>query len=130
MRECGHSLCGAFVAQRVHRAYAQKLEDQVRSRTTQLRDSERLLESDRERLTAMLTSIADGVAATDGAGRVIMWNSAAEQITGQQVGDVLGQSLHAVLGVADTVTAGDGRGGLLYEHQQAIPKMIIMHRYY
>lgn len=95
----------AFVAQRVHRAYAQKLEDQVRSRTTQLRDSERLLESDRERLTAMLTSIADGVAATDGAGRVIMWNSAAEQITGQQVGDVLGQSLHAVLGVDDPFLA-------------------------
>jgi len=96
-----------LVSHRLQRSYAQRLESQVRRRTAQLEASEHRLESDRERLTAMLTNIADGVAATDADDRIILWNKAAEQIVGRTVEQVLGQSLYEVLGVEQSILGAD-----------------------
>ena len=46
---------------------------------------------EKERSFAILANIADGIVAVDREGRVVLWNEAAEQITGVPAGDALGQ---------------------------------------
>jgi PAS domain S-box-containing protein len=51
----------------------------------------------RARASRALETIADGVALVDHAGTVLLWNDAAEQITGITAADVVGRPAHDVL---------------------------------
>ncbi len=70
--------------------YKHRLETKVRER--------------KEWLTVTLRSIADGVIATDGDGRVTLMNSAAQSITGWTEEEAAGQSLAEVLNLVDAKT--------------------------
>jgi PAS domain S-box-containing protein len=52
---------------------------------------------ERERSFAILANIADGIVAVDREGKVVLWNHAAEQITGVQGEDALGRTPTEVL---------------------------------
>jgi two-component system, OmpR family, sensor histidine kinase VicK len=52
---------------------------------------------ERERSFAILANIADGIVAVDREGKVVLWNHAAEQITGVQGEDALGRTPADVL---------------------------------
>ena len=53
---------------------------------------------EKERSFAILSNIADGIVAVDRDGRVVLWNSAAEQITGVPTEEALGRTPYQVLG--------------------------------
>src|SRR5206468_9917676 len=46
---------------------------------------------EKERSFAILANIADGIVAVDREGSVVLWNAAAEQVTGVRAEDVLGR---------------------------------------
>jgi PAS domain S-box-containing protein len=52
---------------------------------------------EKERSFAILANIADGIVAVDREGKVVLWNAAAEQITGVQADDALGHTPVQVL---------------------------------
>jgi PAS domain S-box-containing protein len=52
---------------------------------------------ERERSFAILSNIADGIVAVDREGNVVLWNQAAEAITGVPAGEALGRPTRAVL---------------------------------
>jgi PAS domain S-box-containing protein len=52
---------------------------------------------EKERSFAILANIADGIVAVDREGEVVLWNAAAEQITGVPAGDALGRTPFQVL---------------------------------
>jgi PAS domain S-box-containing protein len=52
---------------------------------------------EKERSVAILANIADGIVAVDREGKVVLWNAAAERITGVQAEDALGRSTLQVL---------------------------------
>jgi PAS domain S-box-containing protein len=52
---------------------------------------------EKERSVAILANIADGIVAVDRDGRVVLWNEAAEKITGVGAGDALGRAPDDVL---------------------------------
>ena len=52
---------------------------------------------ERERSVAILANIADGIVAVDREGTVVLWNAAAEKITGVPAADALGRSPFEVL---------------------------------
>jgi PAS domain S-box-containing protein len=52
---------------------------------------------ERERSYAILANIADGIVAVDRDGNVVLWNTAAEQITGVPAAGALGRTPHEVL---------------------------------
>jgi PAS domain S-box-containing protein len=52
---------------------------------------------ERERSVAILANVADGIVAVDREGTVVLWNSAAEKITGVQASDALGQTPAEIL---------------------------------
>jgi two-component system phosphate regulon sensor histidine kinase PhoR len=52
---------------------------------------------EKERSVAILANIADGIVAVDRDGRVVLWNEAAERITGIQAEDAIGRSTVQVL---------------------------------
>ena len=66
---------------------------------------------EKERSFAILANIADGIVAVDREGRVVLWNEAAEQITGVPAGEALGQApdevLQGTLGSGSDTPAGD-----------------------
>ncbi|MGK0202911.1 MAG: two-component system cell cycle sensor histidine kinase/response regulator CckA [Planctomycetota bacterium] len=96
-----------------NRRYAHRLEQEVGDRTKQLATSEQAAKQDREQLAITMDSIADGVAATDSAGRIFLWNRAATQHTGRSQREVIGGSLQQVLGLPkDLPTSGNMRLGL------------------
>ena len=69
---------------------------------------------EQQRSEAILTNIADGIVAVDREGRVVLWNAAAERITGVPQRDAIGRTPEQALGrplVPDRVTAG-GAGEL------------------
>ena len=53
---------------------------------------------DRERSYAILANIADGIVAVDRDGRVVLWNAAAERMTGVPAAEATGRSTLQVLG--------------------------------
>jgi PAS domain S-box-containing protein len=61
---------------------------------------------EKERSVAILANIADGIVAVDREGSVVLWNAAAERITGVRAGDALGRTTAEVLQRA--LEAGDG----------------------
>src|SRR5205823_12869212 len=52
---------------------------------------------EKERSVAILANIADGIVAVDRDGSVVLWNAAAEQITGVPAADALGRTPAEVL---------------------------------
>jgi PAS domain S-box-containing protein len=66
---------------------------------------------ERERSVAILANIADGIVAVDRNGEVVLWNAAAERITGISAGDALGRRpedvLQRELASGDDVPVGD-----------------------
>jgi len=66
---------------------------------------------EKERSEAILSNIADGIVAVDREGAVVLWNSAAEDITGIPAGDALGRPpaevLHRRLESEGDTPAGD-----------------------
>ncbi len=52
---------------------------------------------EKERSVAILANIADGIVAVDREGNVVLWNAAAEQITGVRQDDALGRTVPQVL---------------------------------
>jgi PAS domain S-box-containing protein len=52
---------------------------------------------EKERSLAILANVADGIVAVDRDGRVVLWNAAAETITGVPAGEALGRTLAQVL---------------------------------
>jgi two-component system, NtrC family, sensor histidine kinase KinB len=52
---------------------------------------------EKERSVAILSNIADGIVAVDREGNVVLWNAAAERITGIRAADALGRSTLQVL---------------------------------
>ena len=71
---------------------------------TERNQAEAALAAERERLAITLRSIADGVMATDMAGRVVLLNKAAEELTGWDQSDALGQPLAHVLTLVNNIT--------------------------
>jgi two-component system phosphate regulon sensor histidine kinase PhoR len=53
---------------------------------------------EQERSSAILASVADGIVAVDAEGRVVLWNRAAEEITGVPSAEAYGQLLVETLG--------------------------------
>jgi PAS domain S-box-containing protein len=70
---------------------------------------------EKERSVAILANIADGIVAVDREGRVVLWNAAAEQISGIQGRDALGKTTLQVLQrtLESDETQGDGIGDRL-----------------
>ena len=60
---------------------------------------------EKERSVAILANIADGIVAVDREGRVVLWNDAAERITGVRAVDAVGRSTAQVL--QRTLESGD-----------------------
>jgi PAS domain S-box-containing protein len=60
---------------------------------------------ERERSVAILANIADGIVAVDREGRVVLWNEAAERITGVRATDAIGRSTEQIL--QRTLASGD-----------------------
>jgi two-component system phosphate regulon sensor histidine kinase PhoR len=60
---------------------------------------------EKERSVAILANIADGIVAVDREGRVVLWNDAAERITGVRAVDAIGRSTEQVL--QRTLESGD-----------------------
>jgi len=68
---------------------------------------------EKERSTAILENIADGIVALDRDGNVVSWNRAAEQVTGVPTAEALGRSPEQVLGrtLSGAALVPIGRGG-------------------
>jgi PAS domain S-box-containing protein len=65
---------------------------------------------EKERSVAILANIADGIVAVDREGQVVLWNAAAEQITGVPQEDALGRTVPEVLQRTFEGTAEHGPG--------------------
>ena len=67
---------------------------------------------ERERSVAILSNVADGIVAVDREGKVVLWNAAAEEITGVGGSDALGRSPADVLqrSLEPDETSAEGRG--------------------
>jgi PAS domain S-box-containing protein len=61
---------------------------------------------DRERSYAILANIADGIVAVDRESHVVLWNEAAERITGVSASDALDRTIEDVLGRTLSVAGG------------------------
>jgi two-component system phosphate regulon sensor histidine kinase PhoR len=66
---------------------------------------------EKERSVAILANIADGIVAVDREGRVVLWNAAAERITGVKAADALGKTTVQVLQRALEPESGEDVGG-------------------
>ncbi|MBI3963825.1 MAG: PAS domain-containing protein [Candidatus Kerfeldbacteria bacterium] len=69
-----------------------------------LAKQKRIIEHERDTDRALLASIGDGVFAIDRQGRVILFNQAAERMTGIPLPDALGQEYHRLLQFVDDKT--------------------------
>jgi PAS domain S-box-containing protein len=67
---------------------------------------------EKERSVAILANIADGIVAVDRDGEVVLWNAAAEQITGVAAEEALGRTPAQVLQRTIESDTEDGGGGL------------------
>ncbi len=77
--------------------YARDLEQEVKSRTLALQDSERAVRVESRKLEAALVSISDGVVALGRDARILLANPAAEVILGAESGRLVGRTLSSVL---------------------------------
>ncbi len=77
---------------------------------TDRKETEANLAREKERLGVTLRSIADGVIATDTAGRILVINRVAEALTGWLERDAVGKPLYEVYRVADAQSEIEKRG--------------------
>ncbi len=78
------------------RRFQDRLQQEVRQRTRELRKTERAVRSESQRLFAVLSSISDGVLAVDNHLKVVICNPMALGILGVQLDAVLGKELSSV----------------------------------
>lgn len=71
---------------------------------TRLKTIELELAAEKERLRITLDSIADGMISTDEAGRVVLMNPAAEELTGWSTDDAMGREVRSIFTLRDGVT--------------------------
>jgi PAS domain S-box-containing protein len=71
------------------------------------------VELERERSVAILANVADGIVAVDREERIVLWNAAAERITGVPSDEALGRSVFDVLQRELRSEAGAGTGDRL-----------------
>ncbi len=71
---------------------------------TERRQVEEQLAAEKERLAVTLRSIGDGVITTDTSGQVVLLNQAAEELTGYQQADAIGQPLPQILQLLEPKT--------------------------
>lgn len=94
--------------------------DGIELDTTEQKRAEIRLRDERERLAVTLRSIADGVIATDTAGRIVITNRVAEELTGWPQAEAEGKALSSVFSVVDEGTGephGDPIHLVLAENQ-------------
>ena len=80
------------------------LEKRVRERTAELQRLSEFLAEESQKLAVTLSSIGDGVIATDTWGSVILMNASAEKITGWSQDEALNQPLSKVFKLIDETT--------------------------
>lgn len=69
---------------------------------------------EQQRSEAILANVADGIVAVDREGKVVLWNPAAEQITGVPAGDAVGRTTTEALGRGlEAETGGPGGSRLV-----------------
>ncbi len=92
------------------RRYSNRLAGDVAKRTRELAAARQAAESEKRRFGAILASVADGVVATDDAGRVLLLNQAGQRITGWTAGEACARPLARVLQLQDgAVLPGESR---------------------
>ncbi len=90
-----------------HLRYARLLQSEVHERTQALRDLQQETDDERRKLATVLAGISDGVTATDGDGRIVLWNAAAEEITGIPEEQALGRGIDDLLPRRQQPTSDD-----------------------
>jgi PAS domain S-box-containing protein len=70
---------------------------------------------EREQSMAILSSVADGIVAVDRSDRIVLWNAAAERITGIASGEALGQLAADVLRHEDAAVEESGERSFLFK---------------
>jgi signal transduction histidine kinase len=106
--------------------HLRRLEDSVRSRTQELENAVAVLETQTQRLDAVINSMGDGLLAIDCENSVVLLNAKAEKILDIRFGDCAGQRLERIHGRCSspeflaslTGDAGRGKGrtiGVSYE---------------
>jgi len=79
------------------KAYYATLEKKVKDRTNELAMAKNKIEQEKNRIEAILISMADGVFVVDTQGRLVLLNPAVKRITGFEEKDCLGQQYNQVL---------------------------------
>ncbi|HEX3046743.1 MAG TPA: ATP-binding protein [Bacillota bacterium] len=82
----------------------QQLEERVKTRTTELTQANAALASEKDRLAVTLFSIGDGVITTDIAGRIVLINRVAENLTGWMNEVARGKFIHEVFRIVHDQT--------------------------
>ncbi len=77
---------------------------QIEEQNMVLKESEKRLSDERERLDVTLRSIADGVIATDSHGMIVLMNHSAETLTGHPFRDAFGSPLADIFHIVDEGT--------------------------
>ncbi len=77
---------------------------EIATNITQRKEAQRALAEEKERLAVTLRSIGDGVITTDTAGRVLLINKVAEQMTGWRSDEATGRPLAEVFHIVDELT--------------------------
>src|SRR5574337_211769 len=85
-------------------AEIEELGEALNSASRDLKESEQKLIAERERLAVTLQSIGDGVIATDTAGRVVLLNRTAEELTGWASSDAVNMPLSDVFHLVNEET--------------------------
>jgi len=93
----GWDVTQQLAAKRELRQAREELESRVRQRTAELKQAMEQLAAGKERLAVTLASLGEGVISTNLQGDIILANQAASRILGEEVTDLEGQSVVAVL---------------------------------
>lgn len=75
--------------------------EELRARIRERQEAEEALAAEKERLTVTLRSIGDAVMTTDVRGRVVLWNKAAEELSGWRRAEAAGRPLEEVFQILD-----------------------------
>ena len=78
--------------------------EQLQREILERQRAEEQLDAEKERLAVTLGSIGDGVITTDTAGKIVLLNKVAEQLTGWSYAEALGQQLPSVFPIVDEKT--------------------------
>jgi PAS domain S-box-containing protein len=78
--------------------------EQLQREILERQRAEEQLDAEKERLAVTLGSIGDGVITTDMAGKIVLLNKVAEQLTGWSYAEALGQQLPTVFPIVDEKT--------------------------